>query len=111
MKKFDNTPIGLLVILSILLILETFIIYDKKKGSYSFKQIDTNEDGKISHQEYMIYKKNKKRDIPYILRSALSGSIRGFFMGYIANGYEGAITGAWILAVMNPIISSIEDNI
>ena len=43
-----------------------------------------------------------------ILKSMLTGAIRGALMGLALNGVEGAITSALVLGTINPIITCIE---
>ena len=43
-----------------------------------------------------------------IIKSMLSGAIRGALMGLALNGVEGAITSAIVLGTINPLITSVE---
>jgi hypothetical protein len=79
MKKFGDAPIGLMIVLTL------FIIID-----------------------FYISTKCKKKSITNSLRLIFLGGIKGLFMGYIANGFEGALVGSLLLGTLNPIIYSIE---
>jgi hypothetical protein len=77
--------------------------------------IDADGDGNISNKELSEHIKKeierRSRSPPGfagVLRSAVSGAIRGACMGLILNGIEGAITSAIVLGMINPIITSIE---
>jgi hypothetical protein len=46
-----------------------------------------------------------------IIKSALSGGFRGFLMGLLVNGIEGAITFGTVLAIINPVVASVEQHL
>jgi len=77
--------------------------------------LDSDGDGQITKKEVIEFINreldNRAKRPPQfkgIVKSALSGAMRGAVMGLILNGLEGAAAGAIILGSINPIITSLE---
>jgi len=82
---------------------------------YQNKPIDANGNNEYDTneiQKFVAYttKENEPRPAGYhsIVRSSLSGMLRGVILGLILHGAEGAITSGAVLAVVNPLVLSIE---
>ena len=115
MCSFDSISIGVLVIFIIVLFIELMHLQSLEGEMNEFDKLDTNGDGIISQSELAqaikreLEKKHKQPPkLAGIIKSASSGALRGFLMGLLLNGLEGAITGSVVLAIINPIITSVE---
>jgi hypothetical protein len=76
---------------------------------------DIDGDGRISPNELSYHIKKemalKSQQPPQfwgIVKSCLSGLLRGFLMGILLNGLEGAIVTSIALGTINPIMTTIE---
>lgn len=98
----------------ILIVLIVLLAYHYKKKDNEIK--DLNGDGVIdqSEIEYQIKKQLEERakqppSYNGIIRSSLSGALRGTLMGFLLGGStESAISGCIVLGIINPIVTSLE---
>lgn len=111
MDKLDKIYTGIFIIVLLFAVL-IFIHYYNKKDS---EIVDLNNDGNISRDEIIFHikkeidkKSNKPPKFKGIVKSSISGFLRGVLMGLILNGLEGALTSGIVLAVVNPIITGVE---
>lgn len=79
------------------------------------KKIDMNDDGVISRKELKFYlsrmedeKLDKNMTLKDFGRSITGGVIRGFLMGLLLFDWEGGLTLALILGMINPLILASE---
>lgn len=115
MYSLSSISIGVYVTFVIMLFITLTYTYRKEKQLAEFDEIDLNGDGIITRQElkHHLTKELEKRSnqppkMEGLAKSATSGIIRGFLMGLLINGFEGAVLGAFVLGTINPIISSVE---
>lgn len=88
-----------------------FVYYYKKEED----QIqDLNHDGKIGTSEILRHlkkeldKSNQQPKFWMIIKSCLTGLLRGFLMGTLLSGMEGGVVTGISLGIINPIMISIE---
>lgn len=115
MYSLDNISIGVYVVFVMILFILLTHTYHRESQLAEFNEIDLNGDGIITRQElkHHLAKELEKRNsqppkMEGLVKSATSGIIRGFLMGLLINGFEGAVLGAFVLGTINPIISGIE---
>ncbi len=114
MKSFNDVSLSVLIVLFIVLVCEMLYMYKNRNSRDLISQIDCDGNGALSKSEFKYYvdnyikKDNKMLNLTGLVKSASAGAIRGFLMGLLLNGVNGAITYATVLAVINPIITSIE---
>ncbi len=104
-KLYNVFYIAFFLCMCVLLI---YKYYQKKPiESNGNKEYDSNEIQKFV--EYTA-RENEPHPAGYhaIVRSSLSGMLRGVILGLILHGAEGAITSGAVLAVVNPLVLSIE---
>jgi hypothetical protein len=111
MDKLEKIYTGIFIGVLFIAIIIFIHYYNKKDNEIS----DLNNDGVISESEieYHIKKELDKRSnrppkFRGIVKSSISGFLRGTLMGLILNGLEGALTSGIVLAVVNPIITGLE---
>lgn len=111
MDKLNKITNAVFVVFIILVIYIFYFYYTKKKD----EDVDMNGDGivtKVELQEYVKKEMERRSKSPpqfsSILKSSISGAIRGALMGLIINGIEGAITSAIVFGTINPILTGIE---
>lgn len=111
MDKLGKLANAVFVVFMVLVVYIFYHYYNREEPI----EIDTDGDGVISPQEIKEYIKKEldrrsKRPPQFrgILKSALSGALRGAFMGLLLNGVEGAVTSAIVLGMINPIITGME---
>jgi len=98
-------------IVMFLLVIYIFIHYYKKEEE---EIVDLNHDGQIGTSEIVhhIKKELDKSNHPpkfwMIVKSCLTGLLRGFLMGMLLNGVEGAVVTGISLGIINPIMLSID---
>ncbi len=111
MDKFEQITNGVFIVF---MILTLYIFYH-----YYFKEppieIDEDGDGVITKAELTNYIKkelDRRASTPPqfrgIIKSSISGALRGALMGLLINGAEGAVVGALVLGTINPIITGID---
>ena len=112
MDKLEKLYTGATIAFVILII---FIFIHYYNVSEKNDILDLNDDGIIDSNElaYHIKKEIDKqsKEAPSfkgIIKSFLTGIVRGIFMGLLLYGPEGALTSALVLGMINPIITSIE---
>lgn len=94
-----------------LVVIFIFVHYFKKEEEYIE---DLNHDGKIETSEIIqhIKKELDKSGQPpkfwMIVKSCLTGLLRGFLMGMLLSGMEGAVVTGISLGIINPIMLSID---
>ncbi len=96
----------------ILLILIVYIFYYRKQRQSELSKIDTNDDGIISDKEVIEYyrKKMKKgKTFDDLVRTFIMGGFRGFLMGFILNGLDGAAMMAVVLGSVNVLMYEVEN--
>lgn len=111
MDKLDKLYTSIFIIILIGAIFVFLHYYNREENAIQ----DLNGDGSISISEieYHVKKELDKRAnrpprFKGIVKSAVTGFLRGTLMGFILNGLEGALTSGIVLAVVNPIMTGIE---
>ncbi len=114
MDKLEKLYTGVFIIILIVAIIIFIHYYNKKEEVIE----DINGDGVISMNEirYHIKKEldersHKPPQFKGVVKSSISGFLRGLLTGIIINGLEGALTSGIVLAVINPIIAGVEHTI
>lgn len=109
MDKLEKIYNGVFLAMLILAVYILFYKYNEEK------KMDLNNDNHISQDEIRQYvsnimkeQSNQPNDFRSVVKSSISGAMRGAIMGLILNGVEGAVTSGLVMAVINPIISGIE---
>lgn len=116
MAKFSDLSIGIIILLLITIIIETYLIYKHHEENQHFdiNTIDLNGDGIVSKSElkYILKQHLEKNKSPIglqgLLKSARSGALRGGLMGLMTHGIEGALAGGLMLGIINPLVSGLE---
>jgi uncharacterized membrane protein len=116
MKSFSEISIGVLIILIITVLIETYIIHiNRNKHIDELDEIiddhDTNIVNKRELKQILKKHSNKKNTMTTInglLKSCKSGVLRGCLMGLLTGGVGGAITYGTVLGVVNPVITGVE---
>ena len=110
LKLYINSYMILIIVSCLIL-----IHYNNKEKN---KIQDINNDGIINEYDikYHIQKEldvrtNQPPRIKGLVKSSLSGMIRGLVIGYFLGGYDLAIVNGLVMAGVNPIMSIIEHNI
>lgn len=111
MATLKDLYTGTFVVLFLLMIFIFIYYYKKEEDSI----VDINGDGQLGTSEIAHHIKkeldNNSRKPPKfwgIVKSCLTGLLRGFLMGLLLNGIEGATVTAISLGVINPIMVSID---
>lgn len=112
MDKLDKLTNAVSVVFIIICMYVFYYYYNKP----TVEDIDEDGDGIITKKELTNYIKRelekKAKEPPKfrsILKSALSGLVRGGLMGLLlTNDLEGAATSALVLGMINPIITGID---
>lgn len=112
MDKLEKIYTGVFIVFLLLTFYMFFHYYNLEEND-----ADINNDGIIDNEElsYHIKKELDKRSgqpprFKGIVKSCISGLFRGFLMGMMLTGFEGAITSALVLGTINPIVTGIEHN-
>ncbi len=111
MDKFEQITNGAFIAFMLLAIYVFYHYYFKEPPI----EIDEDGDGIITKAEIINYIKkelDRRASNPPqfrgIIKSSMSGAIRGALMGLLINGVEGATVGALVLGMINPIITGID---
>ncbi len=112
MDKLEKIANAVFIVFAILVIYIFYYYYTKEDLS---SEIDTDGDGIVTRAELKAYiKKELERHAENppqfrgVVKSAISGAVRGACTGLLLSGVEGAITSAIVLGMINPIITGIE---
>lgn len=112
MDKLENLYTGVFIVFLLLVFYVFFHYYNLEE-----EDADLNGDGVLDQSEitYHIKKELDRRSkqpprLKGVVKSCISGMFRGFLMGMLLNGLEGAITSAVVLGTINPIVTGIEHN-
>jgi len=115
MKSLSDISTGAFIVLIIITLVFIIHFYNMQNRIADFNSMDLNHDGVVTKKELKIAidkeleNRNKlPPNVSSIVKSATSGAMRGFLSGFIINGLEGGIAGGVILAVINPMMTSIE---
>ena len=116
MKKLTDISIGVWVSFSIIIVFSVSYA-QKNTQTTDLELVDLDGDGVISKYEVkqlfkkLVIEKKKNVEVKSLLGSMATGAFRGCLMGLLLNGVEGAVTGAIVLATVNPIVSMLEHTI
>jgi hypothetical protein len=98
-------------IIMFLLVIYVFVHYYKKEED---EIEDLDHDGKIGTSEIIHHikkeldKSSQQPKFWMIVKSCLTGLLRGFLMGMLLNGVEAAVVTSISLGIINPIMLSID---
>ncbi len=107
MKSFEDISKSIFIAMVIMLII-IFLYANFIRDNY--KEADTNGDGIVTRKEMMEYMKKKSpSNLIGKLKSAfLCGLLRGFVLGYLIDGPNGAVVTSIVYGTINPVISWFE---
>jgi hypothetical protein len=118
MKNFDEISLDILVALIVVVIFETFILHyisdDKNQVDVIVDKTiiyDTESVTKTELKEILKETSVKKIKLMDVFKSSLSGIVRGGLTGLLVHGFEGCVTGAVVMGVINPFTFFIENSI
>lgn len=111
MDKLDKLYTGVFIVFLMLTFYVIYHYYNLEDDTV----VDLNNNGIIESEEIKFHIKKeldrRSKQPPRfhgIVKSCISGIFRGFLMGMLLNGWEGAITSAIVLGTINPIVTGIE---
>ena len=111
MATLKDLYTGTFLVLFLLAIYIFVHYYQKEEDEIA----DLNNDGVLSPSEISYHIKkdlsNKSSQPPRfwaIVKSCLTGLLRGFLMGLLLSGVEGGVVTALSLGIINPIMTSID---
>lgn len=111
MASIKDLYTGTFVVLFLLAIYILIYYYKKEEELIA----DINGDGSIGLSELshhikkeLEHKSNQPPRFWMIVKSCMTGLLRGFLMGVMLNGLEGAVVTSLSLGIINPIMTSID---
>ena len=113
MNKFKDISSTVMIILTLAVIIQVYIYYDKDYKVDKLASLDINQDGVVSRKELKYYlkllndKKHKKLiKFNDVLTSSLNGAARGLLMGLILQDFQGGLVLGLMLGVLNPLLAN-----
>jgi len=118
MKKFKDLSFVAIIVLTLILLIQLYIIYKYGNETDPLYFLDYDKDGVVTKSEFKKYielveerKRSKKNNIYIIKKSILSGFSRGLLTGLLLLDIEGGLVLGIISGILNPLITSLENKI